>query len=199
MLIWLAGYAAACWYFVPRLGKLSADQADMRSLVTGRVVDSYTNIPTVKLFAHADREDGYAQEGMAWMLDTVNRSMRMSTLMTSTLQILSGVLIFTMSAMSIWLWYNRCHHHRAPSPLPSASRCASRPCRSGSSGKWPACSRMSASSRTASRPSRATAPSRMSRTPSRWSSAEGAIRFEDVTFNYGKRVDRCAAAPWSIT
>ena len=105
LLIWLAGYAAACWYFVPKLGKLSAAQADMRSLVTGRVVDSYTNIPTVKLFAHADREDAYASEGMGWMLDTVNASMRMSTLMTSTLQLLSGVLIFTMSAMSIWLWH----------------------------------------------------------------------------------------------
>ena len=105
MMIWLTGYAAACWYFVPRLGKLSAAQADMRSLVTGRVVDSYTNIPTVKLFAHADREDTYAREGMTWMLETVNRSMRMSTLMTTALQVLSGILIFTMSAMSIWLWY----------------------------------------------------------------------------------------------
>jgi ATP-binding cassette, subfamily B, multidrug efflux pump len=105
MMFWLIGYAAACWYFVPRLGKLSAEQADMRSLVTGRVVDSYTNIPTVKLFAHADREDTYAREGMDWMLDTVNRSMRMSTMMTTALQILSGILIFTMSAMSIWLWY----------------------------------------------------------------------------------------------
>ncbi|WP_373504837.1 ABC transporter ATP-binding protein [Aestuariivirga sp.] len=105
MLIWLAGYAAACWYFVPRLGELSKAQADMRSLVTGRVVDSYTNIPTVKLFAHADREDQFAREGMEWMLDTVNKSMRMSTLMTTALQVLSGVLIFTMSAMSIWLWY----------------------------------------------------------------------------------------------
>ena len=105
LLIWFAGYVAACWYFVPKLGKLSADQADMRSLVTGRVVDSYTNIPTVKLFAHADREDAYAKEGMGLMLETVNRSMRMSTLMTSTLQLLSGVLIFTMSAMSIWLWH----------------------------------------------------------------------------------------------
>ncbi len=105
LLIWLAGYAAACWYFVPKLGKLSMDQADMRSLVTGRVVDSYTNIPTVKLFAHADREDSYAREGMGWMLDTVNRSMRMSTLMTTALQLLSGILIFTMSAMAIWLWH----------------------------------------------------------------------------------------------
>jgi ATP-binding cassette subfamily B multidrug efflux pump len=106
LLIWLAGYAAACWYFVPRLGKISAEQADMRSLVTGRIVDSYTNIPTVKLFAHADREDGFAREGMDWMLDSVHRSMRLSTLMTTTLQILSGLLIFTMSATSIWLWYN---------------------------------------------------------------------------------------------
>ncbi len=105
LLIWLAGYAAACWYFVPKLGKLSMEQADMRSLVTGRVVDSYTNIPTVKLFAHADREDSYAREGMGWMLDSVNKSMRMSTLMTTALQVLSGVLIFTMSAMSIWLWH----------------------------------------------------------------------------------------------
>jgi ATP-binding cassette subfamily B multidrug efflux pump len=105
LMIWLSGYVAACWYFVPRLGKISAEQADMRSLVTGRVVDSYTNIPTVKLFAHADREDSYAKEGMEWMLEAVNRSMRLSTLMTTTLQILSGVLIFTMSAMSVWLWY----------------------------------------------------------------------------------------------
>jgi ATP-binding cassette subfamily B multidrug efflux pump len=77
----------------------------MRSLVTGRVVDSYTNISTVKLFAHADREDFYAREGMGWMLDAVYRSMRMSTLLTTTLQILSGILIFTMAGMSIWLWY----------------------------------------------------------------------------------------------
>ncbi len=105
LLIWLTGYGVACWYAVPRLGKLSMDQADMRSLVTGRVVDSYTNIPTVKLFAHADREAIYAREGMGWMLETVNRSMRMSTLLTSSLQVLSAFLIFTMSAMSIWLWY----------------------------------------------------------------------------------------------
>ncbi len=105
LFIWLAGYALCCWYFVPRLGKLSETQADMRSVVTGRVVDSYTNISTVKLFAHADREDIYAKEGMTWMLDAVNSSMRMSTFMTSALSMLSGILIFTMSAMSIWLWH----------------------------------------------------------------------------------------------
>ena len=105
MLLWLSGYALTCWYFVPRMGKLSETQADMRSLVTGRVVDSYTNISTVKLFAHADREESYAREGMGWMLNTVNASMRLSTLMTTTLQLLSGVLIFTMAGLSVWLWY----------------------------------------------------------------------------------------------
>ena len=105
LLVWLSGYALACWYFVPRLGKLSEAQAELRSLVVGRVVDSYTNISTVKLFAHAEREDSYAREGMGWMLESVNRSMRMSTFMTSTLSLLSGVLIFMMSGISIWLWH----------------------------------------------------------------------------------------------
>lgn len=105
LLVWLSGYALACWYFVPRLGKLSEAQAELRSLVVGRVVDSYTNISTVKLFAHAEREDSYAREGMGWMLESVNRSMRMSTFMTSTLSLLSGILIFMMSGISIYLWH----------------------------------------------------------------------------------------------
>jgi len=105
LLLWLVGYIAAGWYFIPKLGKLSEAQADMRSLVTGRVVDSYTNIPTVKLFAHADREDIYAKEGMEWMLSAVYRSMRMATLLTATLQALSGFLIFGMGATAVWLWH----------------------------------------------------------------------------------------------
>ena len=105
LLVWLCGYALACWYFVPRLGKLSEVQAELRSLVVGRVVDSYTNISTVKLFAHAEREDSYAREGMGWMLESVNKSMRMSTFMTSTLSLLSGILIFMMSGISIYLWH----------------------------------------------------------------------------------------------
>jgi ATP-binding cassette, subfamily B, multidrug efflux pump len=106
MLLWFAGYAVACWYFVPRMEKLSTLQADMRSLVTGRVVDSYTNISTVKLFAHADREDKFAREGMEWMLDAVNKSLRVATGMTSTLGVLNGVLMATMLGLSVWLWHN---------------------------------------------------------------------------------------------
>jgi ATP-binding cassette subfamily B multidrug efflux pump len=105
LVLWLAGYLLAMYYFVPRLGRLSERQADMRSLVTGRVVDSYTNIPTVKLFAHAAREDGYAKEGMQWMLDSVYASMRTSTWMNTTLNTLNGLLITTTAALATWLWY----------------------------------------------------------------------------------------------
>ena len=69
--IWLLCYALACWYFVPRLGKIGQEQADARSMMTGRVTDAYTNIATVKLFAHTRREAEYARGGMAlWLWST---------------------------------------------------------------------------------------------------------------------------------
>jgi ATP-binding cassette, subfamily B, multidrug efflux pump len=105
LLLWLGGYLLTMWYFVPRLGRLSKDQADARSLVTGRIVDSYTNIPTVKLFAHADREDLYAREGLEHMLGTVHRSLRAATRMTISLNFLNAVLVFSTAALSIWLWW----------------------------------------------------------------------------------------------
>ncbi len=103
--VWFGCYLVALSYFVPRLKQVSKEQADARSVVTGRIVDSYTNIPTVKMFAHAEREDGYAREGMEGMLDTVYRSMRLVTMFTLTLNTLNSLLLFTVSALSIWLWY----------------------------------------------------------------------------------------------
>jgi ATP-binding cassette subfamily B multidrug efflux pump len=106
LLGWLVLYGLTMRYFVPRLGKLSERQADMRSLVTGRVVDTYTNMPTVKLFAHASREDDYAREGMEWMLQSVNDSMRVSTLMNVTLNLINGMLITSTAAIATWLWHS---------------------------------------------------------------------------------------------
>src|SRR5690606_23755085 len=60
LVLWLAGYLALLAFFVPRLRRVSMQQADARAQMTGRVVDSYTNIQTVKLFAHAGREQDYA-------------------------------------------------------------------------------------------------------------------------------------------
>ncbi len=104
MLAWLAGYLLAIRYFVPRLGKISTEQADARSIMSGRVVDSYTNISTVKMFAHADREDGYARESMQGFLSTVYRQMRLVTWMTLALNTLNALLLASVTTLSIWLW-----------------------------------------------------------------------------------------------
>ena len=105
LLVWLALYALTMRYFVPRLGKMSAVQADARSVVTGRIVDTYTNIPTVKLFAHASREDDYAKEGMDWMLAAVHKSMRISTQMNIALNLINSMLLTGTAAMAVWLWH----------------------------------------------------------------------------------------------
>jgi ATP-binding cassette, subfamily B, multidrug efflux pump len=101
---WLALYILTLWYFVPRMGKLSEKQADMRSVVTGRIVDTYTNMTTVKLFAHASREDDYAKEGMNWMLEAVYGSMRLSTLMNLSLNVINSALLASTAAMAVYLW-----------------------------------------------------------------------------------------------
>jgi ATP-binding cassette, subfamily B, multidrug efflux pump len=73
--------------------------------VTGRVVDSYTNIATVKMFAHAEREDTYARDGMDTFLGTVHRQMRLVTLLTIALNSLNALLLFSVAALSLWLWW----------------------------------------------------------------------------------------------
>ncbi|MGI9480649.1 MAG: ABC transporter ATP-binding protein [Hyphomicrobiaceae bacterium] len=104
LLLWLAAYLVALYYFVPILGRISMQQAEHRSMMTGRIVDSYTNIATVKMFAHADREDGYAQKGMTPFLENVHEQMRYVTLLTLTLNIMNGFLIFAVAGLSLWLW-----------------------------------------------------------------------------------------------
>ncbi|MBG1231128.1 ABC transporter ATP-binding protein [Aestuariivirga litoralis] len=104
MVVWIAAYGVVMRHFVPQMGKLSERQADMRSLVTGRIVDTYTNIPTVKLFAHAAREDDYAREGMGWMLQSVYDSMRVSTKMNMALNALNGSVLTATAGIALWLW-----------------------------------------------------------------------------------------------
>jgi ATP-binding cassette, subfamily B, multidrug efflux pump len=105
LLLWLLGYVVTLHYFIPKLKGLAKEQADARSAVTGRIVDSYTNIATVKMFAHADREDNYAREGMEWFLDRVHAQMRLVTILTVLLNTMNSILLFSVSALSIWLWY----------------------------------------------------------------------------------------------
>jgi len=104
MVAWLCGYLLAVRYFVPRLRRASMEQAEARSMVTGRVVDSYTNITTVKMFAHTEHEDRYAREGMDIFLATVHKQMRLATLLTTVLTCMNGALLFSVAATSIYLW-----------------------------------------------------------------------------------------------
>jgi ATP-binding cassette subfamily B multidrug efflux pump len=104
MLIWLVVYIALQYYFVPRLRKVATEQADARSTMTGRIVDSYTNISTVKLFAHTDSESAYAKQGMAGFLDTVYRQMRLATGVNVSVQVANYILAFAITALAIALW-----------------------------------------------------------------------------------------------
>ncbi|WP_100142627.1 ABC transporter ATP-binding protein [Shewanella carassii] len=104
MLAWLAIYIGLQWYFVPKLKAVSTEQADARSTMTGRIVDSYTNIATVKLFSHTQQEAEYAQSSMKTFLDTVHRQMRLVTGINVSVQLLNYFLAFNVAAVSIWLW-----------------------------------------------------------------------------------------------
>ena len=102
--LWLALYALAIRYFVPRLGKVAQEQADARSLMTGRITDAYTNIATVKLFSHTQREAGYVRAAMQEFMQTVYRQWRMITSFEVVNQLLSVMLIMSTTGVTLLLW-----------------------------------------------------------------------------------------------
>ena len=104
LLVWLVIYIALQYYFVPRLKAVASKQADARSTMSGRIVDSYSNIATVKLFSHTQREAEYAREGMDGFLTTVYKQMRLATGLNTSIQTLNYVLVFVVAALSIYLW-----------------------------------------------------------------------------------------------
>lgn len=103
-LAWLIAYIGCLAFFIPRLTQAASIQADARSDMTGRIVDTYTNMPTVKLFSHHRREAEYALEGMQQFLTTVHPQMRLVTLFSTSVWITNALLIFSTSALSIYLW-----------------------------------------------------------------------------------------------
>ena len=102
--IWLVCYASMLNYFLPRLKKVSRLQADARSEMTGRVVDSYTNIMTVKLFAHAGHEAGYARDSMKGFLKTVHPQFRLVTGLNVSLDMINALLLFSVAGAGVLLW-----------------------------------------------------------------------------------------------
>jgi ATP-binding cassette, subfamily B, multidrug efflux pump len=102
--LWLGLYCILMRYFVPRLGVVGQQQADARSLMTGRITDAYTNIATVKLFSHAKREAAYARSAMQDFLVTVHRQMRLVSAFEICNQALSVMLIGSTVAIALWTW-----------------------------------------------------------------------------------------------
>jgi ATP-binding cassette subfamily B multidrug efflux pump len=72
--------------------------------MTGRIVDSYTNIATVKLFSHSSREESYAKQAMDEFLGTVHRQMRMFTVLNVTITTMNSILLALVGGLGIWLW-----------------------------------------------------------------------------------------------
>ena len=101
---WLAFYVATLWFFVPRLGKAASRQADARSLMTGRITDAYTNIATVKLFSHGQREARFAKGAMQEFLATAYRQMRLVSGFEIVNQLSSMLLIGVTAGSALWLW-----------------------------------------------------------------------------------------------
>ena len=101
---WLVVYLLTLWYFVPRLGRIGQQQADARSLMTGRVTDAYTNIATVKMFSHAQREAHFARAAMQEFQATGLAQMRLVTAFETVSQALSVSLIAATASTCLWLW-----------------------------------------------------------------------------------------------
>ena len=104
LIIWLVMYVFLMNYFLPRLKKVSMEQSDARSLMTGRVVDAYTNIQTVKIFSSSSAEENYARQSMDEMLVSVYQQMRLVTMLNSLLILTNAFLICSTIGFGLWLW-----------------------------------------------------------------------------------------------
>ena len=103
-LAWLAAYGVSCYFFVPRLARIGKAQADARAMMTGRITDAYTNISTVKLFSHTQREAGFAREAMRDFAATGYAQMRLVSSFEIVNHTLVVSLIVAAAGYGVWLW-----------------------------------------------------------------------------------------------
>lgn len=104
LMLWIVPYIFLLRWVVRRIGPASEAASNARSAVTGRVVDSYTNIHSVKMFAHHDREVNYAKEAIEEARRTFQIEMRLYTIMDAGLMLLNGLLVVGVVGWAIWLW-----------------------------------------------------------------------------------------------
>jgi ATP-binding cassette subfamily B multidrug efflux pump len=104
ILLWFASYAVLLYYFVPRMRERSKVSSIARSTLMGRIVDSYTNILTVKLFARASEEDRYVRNAVDKHIDLFKAAQRLLTAFASILDVLNALLIAGSGALALMLW-----------------------------------------------------------------------------------------------
>ncbi|PLP89591.1 multidrug ABC transporter ATP-binding protein [Pseudomonas sp. FFUP_PS_473] len=104
LITWITCYVGALFYFVPRVKARAVISSDARSKLMGRIVDGYTNIATLKLFAHTDFEQQYAREAIREQTEKTQLASRVITSMDVVITSLNGLLIVTTTALALWLW-----------------------------------------------------------------------------------------------
>jgi ATP-binding cassette subfamily B multidrug efflux pump len=102
--LWFLGYLVLLRLFVPRMRDRSKEMSEVRSLVTGRIVDSYTNILTVKLFARPWQEDAYVREAVDEHTGKFHASLRLNTLLGLALSSLNALMVTGTGALALLLW-----------------------------------------------------------------------------------------------
>ena len=102
--LWFVGYLIMLRWFVPRMRDRSKTVSEARSWLVGRIVDTYTNILTVKLFARARDEDAYVREAFDEHTGLFHASLRLNTAFSFCLSTLNAMLVTGTGAMAIWLW-----------------------------------------------------------------------------------------------
>jgi ATP-binding cassette, subfamily B, multidrug efflux pump len=105
LLCWFAAYAVMLRHFVPRMRERSRAVSEARSTLTGRIVDSYTNILTVKLFARAQQEDAFVREAVDDHTTNFRRQTRMATGFTFTLAVINATMVVGTGADAVLLWH----------------------------------------------------------------------------------------------
>jgi ATP-binding cassette, subfamily B, multidrug efflux pump len=104
VILWFAGYLVLLRVLVPRMRDRSKEVSEARSALTGRIVDSYTNILTVKLFARAREEDAYVRDAVDSHTGMFYRSLRLNTLFSLCLSSLNAMLVTGTAGVAIFLW-----------------------------------------------------------------------------------------------
>ncbi|MBU68414.1 MAG: multidrug ABC transporter ATP-binding protein [Cupriavidus sp.] len=104
LILWIVCYIFALIWFTPRVKQRALMATEARSRLMGRIVDGYTNITTLKLFAHTRSEENYARDAMAEQTDRARMAGRMVSAMDVTVTVMNGALIAGTTGIALWLW-----------------------------------------------------------------------------------------------